>query len=80
VIHAEANALRLARYADTKGASLAVTHFPCADCVRLASAYGVATIFWRHPADWATYPREPIDEVARTCRVKLIEIIGESRG
>ena len=74
VIHAEANALRLVTPGAAAGGTLAVTHFPCADCVRLASAYGVREIYWRHPADWATYPREPIDQVARTVRVKLTEI------
>lgn len=73
VIHAEANALRLATPQSAAGGSLAVTHYPCADCVRLASAYGVRTIYWTHPADWNTYPREPIEQVARTVRVRLVE-------
>lgn len=74
VIHAEANALRLASYSQAKGGVLATTHFPCGPCVRLASAYGVKAVYWRQPPDWTVYPRQPIDEIARVCRVKLIEI------
>jgi len=73
VIHAEANALRLARPADTINGSLAVTHFPCGPCVNLAAAYGIQQIYWRNPPDWNTYPREPIDRIAHTAGIRLIQ-------
>jgi dCMP deaminase len=43
-IHAEANALLHASRWDTDGATLYVTHAPCADCAKLISNSGVAKI------------------------------------
>lgn len=43
-IHAEANALLYASRADTEGATLYVTHAPCADCAKLISNSGVARV------------------------------------
>jgi len=43
-IHAEANALLYASRRDTEGATLYVTHAPCADCAKLISNSGVARV------------------------------------
>lgn len=43
-IHAEANALLHAGRADTEGATLYVTHAPCADCAKLISNSGVVKV------------------------------------
>ena len=47
-IHAEANALLYASRQDTEGATLYVTHAPCADCAKLISNSGVAMVFILH--------------------------------
>lgn len=43
-IHAEANALLHASRQDSEGATLYVTHAPCADCAKLISNSGVARV------------------------------------
>ena len=43
-IHAEANALLHASRADTEGATLYVTHSPCAECAKLISNSGVVCV------------------------------------
>jgi len=43
-IHAEANALLYASRAETDGATLYVTHSPCADCAKLISNSGVTRV------------------------------------
>jgi dCMP deaminase len=43
-IHAEANALLYAGRRDAEGATLYVTHAPCADCAKLISNSGVARV------------------------------------
>ena len=43
-IHAEANALLHASRGDTEGATLYVTHSPCADCAKLISNSGVSKV------------------------------------
>lgn len=43
-IHAEANALLYAERSHTVGATLYVTHMPCADCAKLISNSGVAEV------------------------------------
>lgn len=43
-IHAEANALLYAARAEAEGATLYVTHAPCADCAKLISNSGVARV------------------------------------
>lgn len=44
-IHAEANALLHASRKDVEGATLYVTHAPCADCAKLISNSGVALVY-----------------------------------
>lgn len=57
-IHAEANALLYASRADTEGATLYVTHAPCADCAKLISNSGVAkVIMLRAPEPHRPDPR-----------------------
>lgn len=43
-IHAEANVLLHASRRETEGATLFVTHSPCADCAKLISNSGVASV------------------------------------
>lgn len=43
-IHAEANALLYASRQEAEGATLYVTHAPCADCAKLISNSGVAEV------------------------------------
>lgn len=43
-IHAEANALLYASRSDAEGATLYVTHAPCAECAKLISNSGVARV------------------------------------
>lgn len=43
-IHAEANALLHASRAEVEGATIYVTHAPCADCAKLISNSGVARV------------------------------------
>jgi dCMP deaminase len=43
-IHAEANALLYASRTETEGATMYVTHAPCADCAKLISNSGVARV------------------------------------
>lgn len=70
-IHAEQNALRLTTPNAAKGGWLATTLHPCAECVKLASAYGIDTIYWSEPLDWNVYDRNDIVTVARRLGVKL---------
>jgi dCMP deaminase len=43
-VHAEANALLRASWADLRGASLYITDSPCHECSRLISAAGIARV------------------------------------
>lgn len=73
IIHAEANALRYSTPRLAAGGLLAITHQPCAPCVNLASAYGVATIVYANPpADAERYPVEPAQAVAHTAGITLL--------
>lgn len=46
VIHAEANALRYVTPNLARGGLMAVTYFPCANCLLLAASYGIFDIYW----------------------------------
>ncbi len=74
MIHAEANALRYVDPRHAEGGLLAVTHQPCAACVNLASAYGLATIVYAEPpADPERYPLSEPMQVARKAGISLLQ-------
>jgi dCMP deaminase len=50
-VHAEANALLHASRTDVEGATIYVTHAPCADCAKLVSASGVARLIILQPIE-----------------------------
>ena len=72
VIHAEANALRLTTPQDATGGWLATSMHPCAECIKLAAAYGITEINWKHELDWSVYDRAAIQLVAFRTGVRLI--------
>ena len=50
-IHAEANVLLHASRSETEGATMYVTHAPCADCAKLISNSGVARVIMLQPVE-----------------------------
>jgi deoxycytidylate deaminase len=79
VIHAEANALRLTTPQIASGGWLATSHHPCVECVKLAAAYGIGEINWKHELDWSVYDRTAIQRVAFRTGVRLINNQGDQR-
>jgi dCMP deaminase len=74
VIHAEQNALRHTTPWAARGGLLAVTHHPCAECVRLTASYDIEVIYWQGDLDWSRYDRDHIEHVAAQLDVRLIRI------
>lgn len=74
VIHAEINALRLARFGETANGFMAVTHCPCTNCILAAASHGIKTIVWSTELNWSNYDREAIERVALTCGIALKKI------
>jgi deoxycytidylate deaminase len=74
VIHAEVNALRYATLADMRGGSMAVTHVPCPKCLTVLSSYQIGWLVYRERLDPATYDHDLIERVAKSCRIKLVEV------
>jgi deoxycytidylate deaminase len=77
VIHAEANALRLTTPQIASGGWLSTSMHPCAECVKLAAAYGIREINWKHELDWSIYDRAAIQLVAFRTNVRLIQDQGD---
>lgn len=73
VIHAEANALRYTTPTLAEDGLLAVTHFPCSQCVVLARSYGIHRITWTQAPDWNRYPAEPVLEVCKRLGIHIFK-------
>ena len=69
VIHAEANALRYVTPGEVE--LLASTMMSCAQCVLLASSYGIKRIVYRDELDPAVYDITGIKLLAVTCGISI---------
>lgn len=74
VIHAEANALRYCTPTETRGGLLAVSHHPCAECVKLAAAYGITSVVFGSDLDPDTYDQQQIAAVAAVLGVTVTRV------
>lgn len=69
VIHAEANALRYVTPGEVE--LLASTMMPCAQCVLMASSYGIKRIVYRDELDSTVYDIPGIKLLAITCGISI---------
>lgn len=74
MVHAESNALRHVTPYLVEGGVMAVTHFPCADCVRLAGIYDIKEVVWLYEPEWSRYRADASYEVAQKFGVSLSSI------
>jgi len=78
VIHAEANALRYATIKDTRNGLLAVTHFPCANCLTIIAAHGFNQIVFSDYIDGPSYPRSEIENIADVLKLNITRLEKEN--
>lgn len=72
VIHAEANALRYVTPGEVE--LLASTMMPCAQCVLMASSYGIKRIVYRDELAPAVYDIPGIKLLAITCGIAITQV------
>lgn len=75
VIHAEINALRFARADEVRDGLLAVSHRPCANCLRTAASYQIRTVAFAQDVDQSVYPPEEALIVAANSGIELRKVV-----
>ena len=72
--HAEVNALRYTTPKDVHGGLMAVTRFPCIDCVKQAASYGVRSIAYTEPPTPESVDVDFVKEIARNLGIGIDKV------
>jgi dCMP deaminase len=78
VLHSEVNALRYVTVTDVSGGLIAVTHMPCAECLKHIVAHGIKTVVYENTLDPAVYDESAITAVALALGVTMTQVRREN--
>lgn len=72
VIHAEMNALRSVSAQEISGGLIAVTHHPCAECLKSLTSYGIRRVVYATDLEWGkAYDLEQIYAISTAFNMRM---------
>lgn len=78
VLHSEVNALRYVTVNDARGGLIAVTHLPCAECLKHIVAHGITRVIYDELTDPAFYDHDAIFALAEVMQVDMTKRRGNA--